>query len=287
MRHERTAFSDFDMGEALTADGVRLNFLRCGAGAPLVLIHSVHASLRDWTTCSLLPLLVQDHEVIAFDRPGAGLSGWPGPAGVRLTEQARLMRIALRKMGIERPIVVGHGYGGAVGLAWALDAPDRIAGLVTLAAPTHPWRGGVGFVYGLLANQITGPLFAQTLLRRLTAVRGDATRAFSPMSPPRGYLEAMDENLLRRPSTMQSNAAQIEALPAQLRIMVSRYADLQASVEILHGEADAILPAPRHATPLAEKAPRSRLTLLPRVGHMLHHAAPEAVAAAVARIRAA
>ena len=261
--------------------------LRRGAGAPLVLIHGVHANLRDWTASALLPLLARDHEVIAFDRPGAGLSGWPGPAGVRLTEQARLMRIALRKIGIDRPIVMGHGYGGAVGLAWALDAPDRIAGLVTLAAPTHPWRGGAGFVRGLLANPVTGPLLAQSPLGWLKAARGDTARAFSPQSPPKGYLAAMDEGLPRRPGAMRSNAAQIEALPAQLRVMASRYAALRPPVEILHGAADTTLPAARHATALAGKAPQSRLTLLPGVGHMLHHAAPEAVAAALARVRAA
>jgi pimeloyl-ACP methyl ester carboxylesterase len=284
MRHERAGFGDFDMGEALMADGVRLNFLRCGAGAPLVLIHSVHSTLRDWTISALIPLLSQNHEVIAFDRPGAGLSGWPGHAGVRLTEQARLMRVALRKMGIERPTVVGHGYGGAVGLAWALDAPDRIKGLVTLAAPSHPWRGGVGFLYGLLANDVTGPLLAQTLPGRMSAVRGDTARAFSPFPPPRGYLAGLGGERLLRPNALRSNAAQMEALPAQLRIMAGRYADLQTPVEILHGEADAILPAGRHAVRLAAKAPRSQLTLLPDVGHMIHHAAPREVAAAVARL---
>lgn len=283
MRHERLVFGDVDEGETLTADGVRLNFLRCGAGAPVVLIHSVHSNLQDWSA-SILPLLSLRYQVIAFDRPGAGFSGWPGPAGVRLTEQARLMRIALRRLGVERPIVVGHGYGGAVGLAWALDAPDRIAGLVTLGAPTHPPRRGPGLVYGLLANQITGPLLAKALPSRASAAQGAAARAFAPQTPPPGYFARLRPEIMGRPSAIRANAAQLEALGAQLRVMSGRYADLAAPVEILHGEADGILPADQHALPLAAKAPRARLTLLPGVGHMPHHAAPAEALAAIDRI---
>lgn len=283
MRHERMVFGDADQGETLTADGVRLNFLRCGAGTPVVLIHSVHGNLQDWSA-SILPLLSLRHQVIAFDRPGAGLSGWPGPAGVRLTEQARLMRIALRRLGIERPIVVGHGYGGAVGLAWALDAPDRIAGLVTLGAPTHPLRRGPGIVYGLLANQVTGPLLAKALPSRASAAQGALARAFAPQIPPLGYLARLRPEVMDRPSAIRANAAQLDALGAQLRVMSARYADLATPVEILHGEADGILPAERHALPLAAKARQARLTLLPGVGHMPHHAAPAETLAAIGRL---
>ena len=57
-------------------------------------------------------------------------------------------------------------------------------------------------------------------------------------------------------------------------------------VEAIHGEADRTA-VPRQARELAEAVPGARLTLLPGVGHMAHHAAPEAVLAAVARIEAA
>lgn len=283
MRHERLGFDDLDMGETLTADGVRLNCLRCGAGAPVVLIHSVHANLRDWSF-SILPLLAQHYEVIAFDRPGAGQSGWPGPAGIRLTEQARLMRIALARMGIERPVVVGHGYGGAVGLAWALDAPGRIAGLATLGSPTHSWTGGPGRFYGLLANELTGPLLAQALPVRSSAAQGAVARAFSPQVPPAGYLQRLGSQIQSRPSAIRANAAQIEGLRAQLRVMSGHYAEIETPIEILHGEADAILSFAAHAPTLAAKAPRARLTALRGVGHMVHHVAPGEVLAAVDRL---
>ena len=73
--------------------------------------------------------MAERHDVIAFDRPGHGLSGWPGATAAQLAEQARLLRGGLAELGVRRATIVGHSYGGSVALAWALDAPDSVDGL--------------------------------------------------------------------------------------------------------------------------------------------------------------
>jgi pimeloyl-ACP methyl ester carboxylesterase len=42
---------------------------------------------------------------------------------------------------------VGHSYGGAVALAWAVHHPMRLSALVPLAAPSHPWDTGLDPYY--------------------------------------------------------------------------------------------------------------------------------------------
>ncbi|MBA3325489.1 MAG: alpha/beta fold hydrolase, partial [Rhodobacteraceae bacterium] len=126
MRHDLGAG---DGGRTLTVEGVPLFYVRRGAGPPVVLIHGASGNLRDFTL-DVMPALAARHDVIAFDRPGHGLSGWPGPEAASLSEQARLMRLALAQLGVARATVVGHSYGGSVALAWALDAPETVDGLL-------------------------------------------------------------------------------------------------------------------------------------------------------------
>jgi pimeloyl-ACP methyl ester carboxylesterase len=56
-------------------------------------------------------------------------------------------------------------------------------------------------------------------------------------------------------------------------------------IEIVHGEADTIVPLQVHSIPLSRLAPNAQLVILPGLGHMPHHNAPEEVVAAVDRAR--
>ena len=77
--------------------------------------------------------------MIAFDRPGLGFTGRPvRGADRRLAAQAALLRRALARLGVGRATLVGHSFGGAVALAWALGAPATVAGLLLLGAPSQP-----------------------------------------------------------------------------------------------------------------------------------------------------
>ena len=70
----------------------------------------------------------------------------------------------------------------------------------------------------------------------------------------------------------------------QVARQAPHYGRIACPVEIVHGEADALVPHVIHAGPLADRVADARLTLLPGVGHMPHHAAPEKVLAAADRL---
>jgi pimeloyl-ACP methyl ester carboxylesterase len=139
-----------DDGETVTVDGVPIHFVRLGAGPPVVVLHGASGNLRDWTF-GPAQAIARSNTVIAVDRPGNGLSGLPDRGGERLDVQAALLRGALEQLGVGRVTLVGHSYGGSVALAWALDAPESLDGLVLLAAPSQVWDGGLGFRTNLLA----------------------------------------------------------------------------------------------------------------------------------------
>jgi pimeloyl-ACP methyl ester carboxylesterase len=133
-------------GRFVETDGARLHVLELGPSGdapPVVLLHGASANLQDMRL-TLGERLAARHRVILIDRPGHGWSGRPdGDDAASSTRQAALIAQALDRLGVARAIVVGHSFAGAVVTAFALDHPQRVAGMVLLAPVTHPWPGGI------------------------------------------------------------------------------------------------------------------------------------------------
>lgn len=269
-------------GTVVEVDGVPLHLVRMGRGRPVVLIHGASGNLNDMTF-RLGPMLAARYEVIAIDRPGHGRSGLPPGGDVSLAAQAALIRGAMARIGVRRPLAIGHSYGGSVALAWAVEAPETLSGLALLAAPSQVWEGGLGIANDLLANPLSGPVLARAASH--VVGRSYAQRAlkpvFAPQAPPEGYLDHLDLALILQPASLRENARQLVGLKEQLRPMVPRYPRIALPVALVHGEADTTVGLEIHSAPLARQIPQARLTRLPGVGHMLHQVATRAVAAAV------
>lgn len=278
-------------GETVDVDGVPIRLARVGQGAPVCLIHGASGNLNDMTF-RLAPALAERFEVIVVDRPGHGLSGTPAGGGTSIRMQAALVRGALARVGVPRATIVGHSYGGAVALAWAVDAPESVSSLVLLAGPSQVWEGGLGLSNDLLANPLTGPIIAHVAPHVVTRgyVESALDGVFAPQAPPPGYLDHLEIDLVLQPGSLRENARQLVALKEELRPMVSAYPSMLVPVEIVHGDADRTVGLDIHSRPLASQVPNARLTVLPGVGHMLHQVATgacvERIKLAVERARA-
>lgn len=272
-------------GRFLSVDGLRVHYVIEGTGPDLVLIHGASGSLRDFTF-ALLPRLTGSFRVIAFDRPGLGLSD-PLPDGATgLAEQARHLRKATAALGLTRPLVLGHSYGGAVALAWALDDPP--AGLILVSAPSLPWPGGLDPWYratnSRLGRAVLVPLAAAWV--PMSYVRGAIDGVFAPEPAPDGYADHMGVALTARASVLAINSAQVNALRGQLVAMEPRYTSLTLPVELVHGDADTIVPLDIHSGPLAPRLASAQLTVIPGAGHMPQQTHTDIILAAIARAAA-
>jgi pimeloyl-ACP methyl ester carboxylesterase len=251
-------------------------------GPPAILLHGANANLRDWTF-SVSGRLAQDRRVVAMDRPGFGYSSREAGAWTP-GRQARRLRAAARAMGVERPVIVGHSWGAAVALAWALDAPDEVSGVVSVSGMTMPWGVGADIMDALGVGEIGVAYYTARLTR--TAENGGVeafiARAFRPQTPPPGFVAYVGAPLSLRAGALAANSADLAGTQRYLSDLAPRYRDLAVPAAAVHGAADWLLDPERHAIAFAARAPRARVAVLDGVGHMAHHARPEALAEALA-----
>ena len=92
--------------------------------------------------------------------------------------------------------------------------------------------------------------------------------------------------LATRRLALTQNLAHVIGLRDQLVAMEPDYARLTLPFEMVHGDADTIVPLAVHSGPLAARLPQANLTVIPGAGHMPQHAHQEVVIAAIDRAAA-
>ncbi len=273
-------------GRFIDIGGLHQHVVELGAGSgsepPLVLIHGAGCNLEDMRL-ALGERLAAQHRVILVDRAGLGWSKREGRHGSSPAYQAAILRDVLDRLGVGRALVVGHSWGGALAATFALDYPQRVAGLVLLAPPLYPLLRRSTWLYIIFATPVFGWIYARTLglpLGYLFIGLAHAS-AFFPQSPPRRYLKRSAARLLLRPATFLANARDVAHLRAFHARQAPRYRTLAAPTVIMTGDRDLIVAPQRHAFAFAAAVPHAKLVVLPGIGHMLHHAATDRVIAEI------
>ena len=118
-------------------DGVAIAVFRSGDGPPMVLVHGATADHTTWRTSG--PLLAARHTLHAVDRRGRGRSGDVPPGSTYAIERefddiANVVDTIAAESG--GPVdVVGHSYGGRIGLGAALRTANLRRLVVYEGAP--------------------------------------------------------------------------------------------------------------------------------------------------------
>jgi pimeloyl-ACP methyl ester carboxylesterase len=98
-----------------------------GDGQPIVLLHGLASSSRIWE--QVAGRLAPRWRVVALDQRGHGRSDKPD-GGYDFATIVADGRAALAALAVERPLLVGHSWGGNVALQWAVEAGPGPRGLV-------------------------------------------------------------------------------------------------------------------------------------------------------------
>jgi pimeloyl-ACP methyl ester carboxylesterase len=118
--------------------GVELDVWSAGdpAHSPIIFLHGFPESHRTWR--HQMAELARDHYVIAPDQRGFARSSKPPEISDYTPDKMVADLFALADaLGLTRFILAAHDWGGAIGWAAALKAPERISRLIICNAP-HP-----------------------------------------------------------------------------------------------------------------------------------------------------
>jgi 3-oxoadipate enol-lactonase len=114
---------------------MNLHYETVGTGRlAIVLTHGLAASSVTWR--AQVEAFSARHRVITWDLRGHGQSGSP-QGSYRLADLAADLRSILDRERISRAVVLGHSAGGVIAMQFALDHPERAAGLILVGTASE------------------------------------------------------------------------------------------------------------------------------------------------------
>ena len=270
-------------GRFLEVDGVRLHLTERGSGPAVVLLHGNGATSQDFEASGLVDRLAAHHRVIAIDRPGFGHSARPRTTVWTAGAQAALLRTALRRLGVKRPVLVGHSWGTIVALTMALEAPEETAALVLLSGyyvPTPRVDVALGSgpaipVLGDIMRYTVSPALGWLLRKPMMR------KVFGPSPVPEGFEAAFPLSMALRPSQIRASAADTALMIPGAAATVARHGELAMPVFLLAGAGDRIVDTATQSGTLHANVPGSTLRVIEGAGHMIHHIDPDAAAGVI------
>jgi pimeloyl-ACP methyl ester carboxylesterase len=156
-------------------DGIRIHYQEKGTGTPLILVHGSTSSTYSWK--DVFEPLTKSYRVIAVDLKGFGFSAKPDGDYTRRA-QAVLVAHLLDYLKIEKAWLAGNSMGGEVALNFALQNPQRIAGLILIDSGGVKVQGGASLAPTYAQTPFIGPLLIALALTSDKLVRQGLEKSF-------------------------------------------------------------------------------------------------------------
>lgn len=242
-----------------------------GDAEAVVFLHGFGASSYSWREVTdRLP----DYRTVALDLRGFGYTERPpGIEPYTRDGQIELVLGVMDRLGIDRPHVVGHSYGGALAAALAVHHPERVLSL-TLVDAAHPD-------------------YPQLRRTRLAAVRPLTelfvlVRALRPALIRRALEHSIADDSLVTPALVDAylDRLKIENAPRAYYGITAPAPEPERGVDLAEvsvptltvwGEEDLLIPV-EEGRAASSVIPCHRFVDLPGVGHMPMEESPEALA---------
>lgn len=225
--------------------GIWLHYKIYGQGEPLfLLLHGFGSSTFTWDRVA--PALAKLGTVVAYDRPGFGLSqrplrnDWHGYDPYDPTEQAQSALELMHALGFEKAVLIGNSAGGGIALDMALKYPQAVQAMVLVSPAVSSGDGSNPFVQWLIRTpqvQHLGPLLIRALVPCLQSMI--TTAWHDPATMPSDVIPAYEKPLTA--TNWDAGLWYVASAPGRLDLW-SQIGFIQEPTLVVHGDDDRIIP---------------------------------------------
>jgi pimeloyl-ACP methyl ester carboxylesterase len=245
-----------------------IEYADTGTGAPVLVVHGNGGGYDQGLLAGRM-FIGEGFRLIALSR--FGYLHTPLPEDGSAAAQADAHAALLDALDIDQVVVAAISDGGPSALQFALRHPDRISGLIMVAAKSHtppPDNAVQSFVFSTLFRSDylywAGTTLFESQLLALLGMPSDVQEALAP-----GQIEAVTEYLrIMHPVSMRSpgiynDRDELSTLPSQTYSLER----ITAPTLVIHGTLDSLQPF-THAQHTAGSVPGARLVALEGGGHV-------------------
>lgn len=247
---------------------VALSALEFGAGRPLVILHGLFGSARNWSTVARR--LGERRRAIALDLRNHGGSPWS--AGMDYPAMADDVRDVVAPFG--RSAVLGHSMGGKAAMTLALLYPGLVERLIVvdIAPVAYPRRAHLDYIAAMRAADLRVERRAQVEEQLRDGVPDPDLRAFLLQNLVSG------DGALRWRLNLEALADHMDEIMGWPAAVQSRRYD-GPTLFLAGGASDYVRPEYHDA--IRAHFPRAEIDAIPGAGHWLHAEQPVAFLARV------
>lgn len=250
---------------------MRLNVIEAGQGKPLVILHGLLGSSRNWG--AIATKLGERRRVLALDLPNHGASPWIETMDYP-SMAAEVARFIEQRAG-GPAAVVGHSMGGKAAMMLALTRPDLVERLAVVdIAPVSYTHTFAPYIKAMRAAPLGG-----------AERRADIEAAMAGVIPDPRVRAFLMQNLEGAPGSYRwrANLAVLGAAMDDILAFPRLPGDARydGPALFLHGaESDYVLP--QHEDLILALFPRARIQAVEGAGHWLHADKPAEFLQAIA-----
>lgn len=264
--------------KSIVINEVNIAYREQGRGRPVLFVHGFASSSHTWL--SLIKLLPAGPRYIALDLKGYGHSSKPQDNKYSAYDQAKILTAFINALELDRPILVGHSFGGIVSILTLLT--DRIrkpaSGLILINAVAYFLN--VPVFIKALRSPLGGVLALGLPIKRVLVRQVLGEVFYDPKKITEELISAYSENMSSSEAQKSLAASAAQFVPKDLKSTSEKISQIRIPAFILSGADDSVISI-EESYALKRDLPQAELITIPMCGHSPQEECPEETAAHV------